>query len=410
MLSVPRIDNPKWTVTMNPGLHPTTRAARAGTHTPPGAALPLAPALHQSTVHTYPDLASLHRVLDGEESGQVYYRFGHYNGQVLEEAVADLEGAADAVSAASGMAALTGTVLALVETGGHVVADRNAYGGTRSLLEVDLPRLGIETTLVDAADLGEVERALTPRTRLLLVEALTNPTMRVPDLPALAALASTAGATFAVDSTFATPALIRPLEHGADLVWHSIPKYLGGHSAAMGGIVAGDAELVGRIRQSVVHLGATLGPFDAWMALLGLKTLPLRMRAHTRGATAVAEFLATHPAVTRVHHPAAPGHPHAATAARLYPDGTGGMLSFELGGGRPAVDELIRRLGPSIPLSPSLADVATTLVHPATTTHRSLAADDLDVLGITGGLIRLSVGIEEPADLVAELGAALDDA
>ncbi|MEU3642866.1 aminotransferase class I/II-fold pyridoxal phosphate-dependent enzyme [Lentzea sp. NPDC034063] len=384
--------------------HLTTRAARAGVH---GESGPLVPALHQTTVHSYPDLASLHRVLDGEDGGNAYYRFGHYNGHVLERAVADLEGAAEAVTTASGMAALTATVLALAEAGDHVVADRNAYGGTRSLLETDLPRLGIRTTFVDAADLDEVGRALTPQTRLLLVEALTNPTLRVPDLPALVALAGRTGTTVAVDATFATPALFRPLEHGADLVWHSIPKYLGGHSAAMGGIVAGSTDLISRIRQSVVHLGATQAPFDAWMALLGLKTLPLRMRAHTRGATAVAEFLATHPAVTRVHHPSRPDHPHTGTAARLYPDGTGGMLSFELAGGRPAVDELIRRLRPSIPLSGSLADVATTLVHPATTTHRSLPPDELEALGITDGLVRLSVGIEEPSDLIAELGAAL---
>ena len=163
----------------------TTRAARAGAHSGSGGSGPLVPALHQSTVHSYPDLASLHRVLDGEEDGHAYYRFGHHNGHLLEQAVADLEGAADAVTTASGMAALTATVLALAEAGDHVVADRNAYGGTRSLLEVDLPRLGIETTLVDAADLAEVGRALTPRTRLLLVEALTNPTMRVSDLPAI---------------------------------------------------------------------------------------------------------------------------------------------------------------------------------------------------------------------------------
>ncbi|MCE3552347.1 PLP-dependent transferase [Pseudonocardia sp. RS11V-5] len=186
------------------------------------------------------------------------------------------------------------------------------------------------------------------------------------------------------------------------------PKYLGGHSAAMGGIVAGDAELVARVRRSVVHLGATLGPFDAWMALLGLKTLPLRMQAHTRGALVVAEFLAAHPAVTGVHHPSRPDHPHAEIAARLLPGGTGGMLSFELAGGRPAVAGLIARLGNAVPLSPSLADVATTLVHPATTTHRSLPPAELEALGITDGLVRLSVGIEEPADLVAELRDALN--
>lgn len=387
--------------------HLTTRAARAGSHVAPGAALPLLPALHQATVNTYPDLDALHRVLDNEDHGHVYYRFGHYNGQVLEDAVAGLEGAADAVVTASGMAAITGTVLGLVGAGGHVVADRNAYGGTRSLLEVDLPRLGITASLVDAADPDAVAAALTPRTDLLLVEALTNPTMRVPDLPVLSGLAAAVGATFVVDSTFATPALIRPLEYGADLVWHSIPKYLGGHSAAMGGIVAGDAERIARIRQSVVHQGATLGPFDAWMALLGLKTLPLRMQAHTRGATVVAELLAAHPAVRRVDHPSRPDHPHAEVAARLYPSGTGGMLSFELAGGRPAVDDLIRRLGPAIPLSPSLADVATTLIHPATTTHRSLGQTQLAELGITEGLVRLSVGIEDPADLVDELAVAL---
>ncbi|GHH48065.1 trans-sulfuration enzyme family protein [Lentzea cavernae] len=392
---------------MNDRSHLTTRAARAGAHGTSGRGGPLVPALHQSTVHSYPDLASLHRVLDGEERGHAYYRFGHYNGRLLEEAVADLEGARDAVATASGMAAISATVLALAEAGDHVVADRNAYGGTRDLLEADLPRLGAETALVDASDLAEVERVLTPRTRLLLVEALTNPTVRVPDLPALVALAGRTGTTVVVDATFATPALFRPLEHGADLVWHSVPKYLGGHSAAMGGIVAGGSDLVGRIRRSVVHLGGTLGPFDAWMALLGLKTLPLRMRAHTRAATTVAEFLAAHPAVARVHHPSRPDHPHASTASRLFPLGTGGMLSFELRGGRPAVDELIRRLAPSIPLSPSLADVASTLVHPATTTHRSLPADQLELLGITDGLIRLSAGIEEPADLVAELGTAL---
>ncbi|MGI5500025.1 trans-sulfuration enzyme family protein [Lentzea sp. CA-135723] len=392
---------------MNDRSHLTTRAARAGAHVAPGAALPLVPALHQTTVYGYPDLESLHRVNNGEERGQAYYRFGHYNGQVLEQAVADLEGAQDAVTTASGMAAITGTVLALAGTGDHVVADRNVYGGTRSLLETDLPRLGIETTLVDGADLAEVGRALTPRTRLVLVEALTNPTVRVPDLPALSALAGHVGAKLVVDATFVTPALLRPLEHGADLVWHSVPKYLGGHSAAMGGVVAGPADLTTRIRQSIVHLGATVGPFDAWMALLGLKTLGLRMKAHSAGATAVAEFLAAHPAVTKVNHPSRPDHPQATTAAKLYPDGTGGMLSFELEAGRPAVDRLITRLNGTIPLSPSLADVSTTMIHPATTTHKDLPREELDALGITDGLIRLSVGIEDPADLIEELGAAL---
>lgn len=389
-------------------LQPSTIAARAGAGADPGSAPPLVPALYQTTVHTYRRLADLEKVLAGDEPGQVYYRFGHHNGRILERAVADLEGAADAVVTASGMAALTGIALALLRTGDHIVADRHTYGGSRTLLQTELPRLGITTTLVDACDLDAVRDAIIPRTRLLLVEALTNPTVRVPDLPALAQIGSAAGAVVVVDSTFVGPTMLQPLTLGADLVWHSIPKYLGGHSAATGGIIAGDASRIQAIRDTVVHLGATLGPFDAWMALLGLKTLSLRMAAHSRGAHAVAQFLASHPAVTRTHHPGLIDHPHHDVAARLYPHGTGGMLAFELAGGRHSVDTLIERLRSSIPLSPSLADTSTTLTHPASTTHRALPRDEQRTLGITDGLVRLSIGIEDPADLVTELDRALE--
>lgn len=386
----------------------STTAARAGTHADPGLGPPLVPALHQSTVHSYRSLAELDRVFTVEDTGHVYYRFGHFNGALLEQTVAELEGAQAAACGASGMAVLTATLLGTLRPGDHVVADRNAYGGTLTLLTTDLPALGITTSLVDVADPDAVQDALTPRTRILLVEALTNPTMRVADLPALTDMGHAAGLTVVVDATFTSPALIRPLDHGADLVWHSIPKYLGGHSAAMGGVVAGRSDLIDAARTTLVHLGATLVHLGAWMALLGMKTLPLRMRAHSSNATAVAAVLAQHPAVNRVEHPSLPDHPQYGLAARLYSGGTGGMLAFELAGGRPAVEAFITAVGDAIPLAPSLADVASTLTYPAGTTHRNLDPTTQAELGITAGLIRLSVGIEDVTDIVSDITKALD--
>lgn len=386
---------------------PSTVAARAGTHADPGIGSPLVPALHQTTVHAYRSLADLDSVFGGEQTGSVYYRFGHVNGGLLEQTIAQLENAQAALAAASGMAALTAALLGNLKTGDHLIADRHAYGGTLTLLTTDLPALGITTTFVDVSDPAVVAAALTPSTRMLLVEALTNPTVRVADIPAVVNLGQRHGLAVVVDATFASPALIRPLEHGADLVWHSIPKYLGGHSVAMGGVLAGRGDLIEPARRALVHLGATLGPFDAWMALLGLKTLPLRMQAHTANAALVAAALDAHPAITRVDHPSLASHPHHDLARQLYPDGTGGMLAFELAGGRPAVEAFIKAASDKIPLSPSLADVATTLTYPAGTTHRELDTATQTELGITAGLIRLSVGIEDPDDIVHDLTAAL---
>ena len=385
-----------------------TVAARAGAGAHPGASLPLVPALHQTTVSTFASIADLQRSLDGE-CDDVYYRFGHRNGRVLERSIADLEGADDAVVTASGMAALVGLITGTLSPGDHLVADRNAYGGTRALLAVDLARWGFDVTLIDACDADDVRRHMTPRTKILLVEAVTNPAVRVPDLPLLADVTHAAGAALVVDATFVGPTLIRPLAFGADLVWHSIPKYLGGHSAAMGGVVAGRSEYMDAIRNAVVRLGCCLGPFDAWSALLGLKTLPVRMAAHSQNAAEVARFLSGDPRVTQVRHPALADHPQHDVATRLYPRGTGGMLSFDLPGGRDAVDALIATLGDAIPLSPSLGDVTTTLTPPAFTTHRSLSPEERADLGIADGTVRLSVGIECAADIIDELDLALPD-
>ncbi len=384
-----------------------TVAARVGAAGMSGAGEPLAGAIYQSTVYTYPSLEALEAVYRGEEHGHIYYRQGQPNGEALEAAVAELEGAEEAAAAASGMAAISAGMLAVVSAGEHIVADRNVYGGTHALLAEELPRLGITATLVDAAELAAVEAAVQPNTKLLHLEALSNPTVRVCDLPRLIALGKARGLTVSVDNTFATPALMRPIEHGADLVFHSLPKYLGGHSAAMGGVVAGRRELVEAALARLIHLGGTLGPFDAWLALGGLKTLGLRMRAHSENARAVARFLAGHQRVTRVEHPGLASHPQHAVAAALYPDGTGGMLAFEVEGGYAGAARLVRALAGRIPLAPSLADVATTLSYPAGTSHRALTAEARAAIGISDGLLRLSVGTEDPEDILADLEAGL---
>jgi cystathionine gamma-synthase len=387
----------------------STRAAHAGRGAPPRTvSRPLTPPIYQSTVYAFDRLEDLEALYAGAP-GHIYYRQGTPTHAALEAAMAALEGAEAAVTAASGMAIASAAVLALAGAGDRIVADRHAYGGTYTLLADELPRLGINVTLVDATDLAEVERALESGARALLVEALSNPTLRVVDVPALCALGRARGVPVLVDATFASPALLRPVEHGATLAWHSVAKYLGGHSAAMGGVAAGERGLVEAIRAKVIHLGACQGVMDAWLTLLGLPTLPLRMAAHTRMGRAVAEYLAAHPAVARVYYPGLPGHPGHELAGRLYPDGCGGMLSFDLRGGEAAARHVLARLQ-LIAFAPSLADVTTTVSYPFATSHAGLPDDVLRVLGVGKGLIRLSAGIEEPSDVIADLERALRQA
>jgi cystathionine gamma-synthase len=334
---------------------------------------------------------------------------GTPNTAALERAVAELEGAPSAVAAASGMGVISALLLSLAGSGDQVVADRNAYGGTFTLLQSELPRLGIEVALLDVADLDAVERAIRPNTRALLLETLTNPTLHVADLPRLIELGRRRGVPVVVDSSFTTPALIRPLELGADVVLHSLAKYLGGHSGAMGGIAAGRIDLIEAARAKVVHYGASLGPFDAWMVGQGLPTLALRMDAHSRNALAVARFLAEHPAVERVIYPGLESHRDHRLASRLFERGFGGMVGFSVKGGRPAVAGFLGALD-LIAFAPSLADVTTTVSYPAATSHRGLSPETLAALDIDPGLLRLSVGIEDPADVIADLTRALDAA
>lgn len=384
----------------------STQAAHAGRDKPtPSLSRPLTAAIHQSTVYAFDRLDDLD-TLNPDAHSYSYYRYGTPTHAALERGIAALEGAGGAVAASSGMAIITAALLALAGAGDRVVADQHAYGGTYTLVMEELPRLGITATLVDATNIAEVERALEGGPKAILIEALSNPTLRVSDIPALCRVARARGVPVLVDATFASPALIRPLAHGAALSWHSVAKYLGGHSAAMGGVAAGDEGLVRAIREKITRLGGCQGAMDAWLTLLGLPTLPLRMAAHTRTAQAVAAFLAAHPRVMAVHHPGLPAHPQHALAHELYPTGCGGMLSFELRGGQEAVRQFVARLS-LVAFAPSLADVTTTVSYPYATSHFGLPDELLRTLGVSKGLVRLSAGIEDPRDVIADLEQAL---
>ena len=384
-----------------------TLAARAGLGVDLGVAPPLVPAIHQATVYAYPSLEALEEVFQHEASGHYYYRNGHVNGAALETALATLEGAELGLVAASGMAAISAGLLALVQSGDHIVADRHVYGGTYTLLTEEFPRWGITTTLVDAVDLTAVEAAIQPTTKVLYLESLSNPTLRVADLPRLITLGHAHRLAVVVDNTFASPALMRPLDHGADLVFHSLAKYIGGHASAFGGAVLGRGELIESARTRLARLGGTHGAMDAWLVLHGLKTLGMRMRAHSENAEKVARFLDAHPRVRSVDFPGLASHPQHDLARALYPLGTGGMLSFELEGGYGSASCFVRALVGRIPLASSLADVSTTLSYPAGTSHRSLSPEARADIGVTDGLLRLSVGIEDSQDILDDLDRAL---
>ncbi|CAM3562658.1 aminotransferase class I/II-fold pyridoxal phosphate-dependent enzyme [Deinococcus saxicola] len=382
----------------------TTLAARAGEEARPNASVPLAQPIYQSTVYAFPDLDALDGAMSGAEPAAFYYRNGTPNGASLERALAVLEGTEAALVAASGMAAISAAFLGVLKTGDHVITDARVYGVTYALLAEEFPRLGIEVSFVDACDPNEVEAVFRPNTRIVHVESLTNPLLTVPDVPALAKLAHEHGALLSVDNTFASPAVFRPALHGADLVTHSVSKYLSGHSTAFGGVLCARADLVALARTRLLRLGGTMSAFDAWMTMQGLKTLGLRMRAHSGNAQAVADVLVNHPRVKAVYHPGLSGHPQFHLAMDLYPVGFGGMLAADI----EDAPAFVKALAGRIPLAPSLADVITTLSWPWGTSHRALPEAERRRLGITPELLRISVGIEDVGDLLGDFESALE--
>ena len=384
--------------------HPDTIAAQAGGGGSPPAKS-LAPPIVPSSVFTFESLAEVDDVYEHRKPGFIYGRFGTPNHTELEEAVARLEGAEAAASCASGMAAIA-AMLAGLGPGDHVVAARDVYGSAYGLLAAELPRIGGRVSFVEVTDLDGMARALTPRTKWVFVEIISNPLLRLADVGKLAAMTRESGTRLVVDATFASPSLCRPIPLGAGAVVHSATKYLSGHSDVMAGVVAGPRDFVEPLRAAVIQRGHNLSPFEAWLTLRGMRTLHLRMERHSTNALALAGFLETRPEVARVHYPGLASHPQAALARDLFPRGAGGMLSFELAGGAPAARRFVESLR-MIKLAPSLGDVTTTISYPATTSHRSLKPEERAAIGITDGLIRVSVGIEHPDDIVTDVGSAL---
>ncbi|MEU6927887.1 aminotransferase class I/II-fold pyridoxal phosphate-dependent enzyme [Streptomyces sp. NPDC046374] len=370
---------------------------------------PLGVPLHQGHVFAFETADAMAEAFHSTDTF-LYSRMGNPTVRALETAVARLEGGTAALSYASGMGAINGVLLGLLATGGHVIAQRCLYGGTYALLADLTARWGVDVTYVSGTDPDEVRAALRPETRLLYLETIANPTTRVSDLPALIAVAREAGVPSAVDNTFASPLLCRPIEYGADIVVHSATKYLAGHADVLGGIaVFKDEELYDRIRHYAVEQGATTDPFAAWLTLRGLQTLPLRIERQCANAAELGARLAAHPAVAAVRHPALAGHPDHEVAARLLPEGGGGVVSFDLAGGREAGRTFVEGVRLAS-LSASLGDVKTLVMHPASTSHRQLDAAALEAAGIGPGTVRVSVGIEHVEDLWTDLEQALDKA
>jgi cystathionine beta-lyase/cystathionine gamma-synthase len=387
-----------------------TRAVHAGERVPPSDFVPVASPIHPTVGFIYESMDELDAVFGATRAGYVYPRYGSPTVTALEEAVANLEGGEAAFGFSSGMAAVHVALLAAgVRAGTAVVAALDLYGATTTLLERLMTELGVTVRLVDMTDLAAVEAALSDaHPAVLLAEIISNPLLKVADVPALAALACRHGARCLIDNTFASPYLFNPLAHGADFVIHSATKYIGGHGDVMAGVVVTSAENRRKLYEANKLVGSVLGPFEAWLALRGLKTLPLRMRQQCANANAVAEWLAAQPGIERVIYPGFPAHPQHAVARRLFADrGFGGMVSFEIADADKAkVFRFMEALELCLPAT-TLGDVYTLVLHPATTSHRSLTPEERARVGIRDGLARLSVGIEDVGDIIADLEHAL---
>jgi cystathionine beta-lyase/cystathionine gamma-synthase len=372
-----------------------------------GPTRPHAPPLYLTSVWECDSPAQADAILGGRETGHVYRRDSHPNAAQLVDQCRLLHGAECAAIAASGMAALAAALLAILKPGDHVLLGQRSYGKTLALFAGEGSRLGITSTAVDTSDLAATRAAFTPATKLLVVETLANPLLQVADIGALAELAHARGALLLVDNTFASPAVCKPLALGADLVMESLTKMMNGHSDVILGMLAGSAQVFERVPAVISTWGFASSPFDCWLASRGLATLPLRMERACANALAAATYLQACPQVARVYYPGLAEHPDHHLAARQFRGQFGSMVAFELAGGRPAADAFIAACRETIPFCPSLGELATTCSHPETTSHRGMSASERAALGITGGVIRLSVGIDSSEYVVASLRRSL---
>ena len=369
------------------------------------------------------------------DAGNIYGRLTNSTQDVFEKRIAALEGGVAALAVASGAAAITYTIEALAQAGDHIVAQKTIYGGTFNLLGHTLKQFGVETTFVDAHDLAEVEGAIRPNTKAIYLETLGNPNSDIPDIDAIAEIAHKHGLPLVIDNTFGTPYLIRPIEHGADIVVHSATKFIGGHGTTLGGVIvdsgkfdwkasgkyapiaeanpsyhgvsfvdaAGPAAFVTYIRAILLRdQGAAISPFAAFLLLQGTETLSLRLDRHIENTKKVVEYLVNHPKVAKVNHPSLPDHPDHALYEKYFPNGGGSIFTFEIKGGQEEAHKFIDNLE-LFSLLANVADVKSLVIHPATTTHSQLSAEELADQGITPATIRLSIGTEHIDDIIADL-------
>ncbi|MCH7555184.1 MAG: O-acetylhomoserine aminocarboxypropyltransferase [Proteobacteria bacterium] len=395
--------------------------------------------IYQTTSYVFDDTDQAAALFNLERAGHLYSRISNPTVAVLEERVAALEGGVGAVCTASGQAALCLAVMTLMDGGAHMVSSQSIYGGSHNLFTHTLPRFGIETSFVDPRDPAAFEAAIKPNTRLFFAETLGNPGLEVPDMEAIAGIAHDAGVALLIDNTFATPYLFRPLEWGADLVLNSMTKFMGGHGIAIGGVIVdggrfdweasgkyptltepyagyhgidyaeefGPQAFIMRARtEGLRDFGACLGPTNAFHILQGIETLPVRMARHVENARAVVEFLSDHDAVEWVIWPELPDHPDRELAARMLPKGPGAIFSFGIKGGRAAGKRFIEGLALFSHLA-NVGDAKSLVIHPGSTTHQQMDAESLKAAGISEGLVRLSVGLEDIDDLRDDLGRAL---
>lgn len=398
--------------------------------------------IYATTSYVFHDCAHAAARFGLTDAGNIYGRLTNSTQEVLEKRVAALEGGVAALALASGAAAISYTIQALGQNGGHIVAQKTIYGGSYNLLAHTLPNFGITGTFVNIHDLAEVEAAIQDNTRAIYIETLGNPNSDIPDIDALAALAHKHGLPLVVDNTFGTPYLIRPIEHGADIVVHSATKFLGGHGTTLGGIIvdsgkfdwaasgkypaiaepnpsyhgvsfvkaAGAAAFVTYIRAILLRdTGASISPFAAFLLLQGVETLSLRLERHSENAKKVVEFLANHPQVEKVNHPSLPDHPDHALYQKYFPNGGGSIFTFQIKGGQKEAHKFIDSLK-IFSLLANVADAKSLVIHPATTTHSQLSADELIDQEIYPNTIRLSIGIEHIDDILADLQLGFDAA
>ena len=417
-----------------------TLQLHVGQETPDPATDARAVPIYQTTSYVFHNSAHAAARFSLEDSGNIYGRLTNTTQDVLEKRVAALEGGVAALALASGAAAITYTLEALGQNGGHFVAHKTIYGGSYNLLAHTLPNFGITASFVNIHDLAEVEAAIRENTRAIYIETLGNPNSDIPDIDALAALAHKHGLPLVVDNTFGTPYLIRPIEHGADIVVHSATKFLGGHGTTLGGIIvdsgkfdwassgkypaiaepnpsyhgvsfvqaAGPAAFVTYIRAILLRdTGATLSPFAAFLLLQGIETLSLRLERHAENTKKVVEFLANHPQVEHVNHPSLPDHPDHALYQKYFPNGGASIFTFEIKGGVTEAHTFIDSLK-IFSLLANVADVKSLVIHPATTTHSQLTAEELADQGIRQNTIRLSIGTEHIDDILADLQRGFD--